>query len=221
MRRSSTVRVLSVVLLCGIPVLCATSGCALIYQVVNGDGPKVPAKYSDLKDKRVAVVCVMDSASYDDPVVTDAIADNVGRILKKNIDDIDVVTHEEVSDWKDTNDWDETDFDDIGRGVKADVVLAIVLNDFGVNDNGSRELLRGHADVTVSVYDVKDKGKELFKTTDHGHSFPTSHAISAVSTKWQDFQRTYVRVLSDDIAKYFYDYNMAEDFAKDAAAYAH
>jgi hypothetical protein len=202
-------------------VLCATSGCALVYQIVNGDGPKVEAKYAGLEGKRVAVVCVMDSESYNDPVVTDAISDNVGRILKKNIDDIDVVRHEEVTDWKDLNDWDEADFEDIGRGVKADVVLAIILSDFAVHEPGSRELLRGQAHVTVSVYDAKDHGKELFKTTDYQHSFPTSHSISAVSTKWQDFQRTYIRVLSDDIAKNFYDYNMAEDFAKDAAAYAH
>jgi hypothetical protein len=31
----------------------------------------------------------------------------------------------------------------------------------------------------------------------------------------------YVQVLAEHIAKNFYDYDMAEDFATDAAAYAH
>ncbi len=151
-------------------------------------------------------------------MVSAGLADDVGRVLAQEVDDIDVVRPQEVSDWMDTNEWDESDFVEMGRGVKADVVLAIDVDAFSVHE--SKTLLKGRSHVTTTVYDVKG-GKELFRTTDYDHSFPTSHAIPAISTKWRKFQRMYVRVLAEHIAKNFYDYDMAEDFATDAAAYAH
>jgi hypothetical protein len=135
------------------------------------------------------------------------------------LDDIEVVRQDEISDWMDTNEWDESDFVEVGRGVKADVVLAIDVDSFSVHD--SKTLLKGRSRLTTTVYDVKQDGKELFRTTDREHTFPTSHEISTLSADWRTFQRTYIQVLAEHIAKNFYDYNMAEDFAKDGAAYAH
>ena len=85
----------------------------------------------------------------------------------------------------------------------------------------SKTLLKGRSHLTTTVYDVKKNGKELFRTTDYEHTFPTSHAVSILSSNWRTFQRTYIQVLAEHIAKNFYDYNMADDFAKDGAAYAH
>jgi hypothetical protein len=210
--------VLGILLLLGLPLLVCSSGCAVLYQLAYGDGPKIEAKYAGLKDKRVAVVCVMNSSSYGDGEVSAALADAVGRILRAKVDDIDVVRPQEVSDWMDTNEWDESDFVEVGRVVKAEVVLAIDVDSFSVHE--SKTLLKGRSHLTTTVYEVKD-GKELFRTTDYDHTFPTSHAVPAISTDWRKFQRMYVQVLAEHIAKNFYDYDMAEDFATDAAAYAH
>ncbi|MHB9078018.1 MAG: hypothetical protein ACYC3X_11045 [Pirellulaceae bacterium] len=219
MRRSSTFKALGILLILCLPVLVCSSGCAVLYQLAYGDGPKIAAKYEGLEGKRVAVVCVMSSSAYGDGEVAAALADSVGRILRKKLDDVDIVRQDEISDWMDTNEWDESDFVEVGRGVKSDVVLAIDVDSFSVHE--STTLLKGRSRLTTTVYDVKDNGKELFRTTDGEHTFPVSHEISTLSTNWRTFQRTYIQVLAEHIAKNFYDYNMAEDFAPDGAAYAH
>ncbi|MHB0955937.1 MAG: hypothetical protein ACYC6N_11285 [Pirellulaceae bacterium] len=219
MRRSSTFHALGFLLILCLPALVCSSGCAVLYQLAYGDGPKIEAKFAGLKGRRVAVVCVMNSSAYGDGEVSAALADRVGRILYSKVEEIEIVRQVEISDWMDTNEWDESDFVEIGRAVKADVVLAIDVDSFSVHE--SQTLLKGRAHLTTTVYDVNDGGKELFRTTDYEHMFPTSHAIPVVSSDWRVFQRTYIEVLSEHIAKNFYDYNMADDFAKDGAAYAH
>lgn len=201
-----------------LPLLACTTGCAVLYQLAYGDGPKVPPKYSALKGKRVAVVCVMSSSAYGDGEVSAVLADQVGRLLTQRGDKIDVVRQGEVSDWMDTNDWDESNFVDVGRGVKADMVVGIEVSAFSIHE--SKTLLKGRANVTATVYDVA-KGSEVFRTTDHEHSFPASHAVPIVSTDWRSFERMYIEVLAEHIAKNFYEYNLVEDFARDGAAYAH
>ncbi len=120
----------------------------------------------------------------------------------------------------DTNDWDESDFAEIGRGVKADMVLAIDIENFSIHE--STTLLKGRAEVTITVYDMKQRNKEVFRTTDRNFTFPTSHAIPALSASDRaNFQRMFIEQLAGHIAKNFYDYDMAEDFATDGAAYAH
>ncbi|MCU0959366.1 MAG: hypothetical protein MUF48_04615 [Pirellulaceae bacterium] len=199
-------------------LLTCTTGCAVLYQLAYGDGPTVPPKFSALKGKRVAVVCIMNSSAYGDGEVSMVLSDQVGRLLSQRGDKIDVVRPDEVSDWMDTNDWDESNFVDVGRGVKADMVVGIEVAAFSIHE--SKTLLKGRANVTTTVYDVA-KGTEVFRTTDHDHSFPTSHAIPVVSTDWRSFERMYIGVLAEHIAKNFYEYSLVEDFARDGAAYAH
>jgi hypothetical protein len=219
MRRSSTYRTLGILLILCIPVLACSTGCAVLYQLAYGGGPMIEAKFPGLKGKRVAVVCVMNSSTYGDSEVASTLANSVGRLLGSKVDKIEIVRQREVSDWMDTNDWDESDFVEVGRGVKADLVLAIDVDSFSVHE--SKTLLKGRCHLTTTVYDVNNGGKELFRTTDYEHTFPESHAIPIVSTDWRSFERTYIQVLAEHIAKNFYDYNMADDFAKDGAAYAH
>ncbi len=211
-------RVIPLLLLALLPLLTCATGCAVLYQLAYGDGPKVPPKYSALKGKRVAVVCVMNSSAYGDGEVSMALSDRVGRLLVQRGDKIEVVPQDQVLDWMDTNDWDESNFVDVGRGVKADMVVGIDVAAFSIHE--SKTLLKGRASVTTTVFDVA-KGTEVFRTTDHEHSFPTSHAIPIVSTDWRSFERLYIEVLAEHIAKNFYEYSLVEDFARDGAAYAH
>jgi hypothetical protein len=200
-------------------ILASSTGCAVLYQLAYGDGTKIAARYAGLKEKRVAVVCVINPSTYGDGTTSTLIAENVGRILRQNVEKIDVVRQDEVSDWMDVNDWDESDFVDIGRGVKADMVVAIDIDSFSLHE--SKTLLKGRADVTTTVYDIAGGGSDVFRTTEHDFSFPTTHAIPSIATDSRVFQRTFIEVLSQHIAKSFYDYKLTEDFARDGAAYAH
>jgi hypothetical protein len=200
-------------------VLTVSSGCAVLYQLAFGDGHTIEAKYQGLKGQRVAVVCVMNPSSYGDGTAAMQIADQVGRILQTEVKDIEIVRRDEVADWMDTNDWDEDDFVDIGRGVDANMVVGIHLESFSTHE--SQTLMRGKADVTTTVFDVTNGGKEVFRTRDYDYTFPTSHAIPVISGDPRQFERLFQQMVAEHIARNFHDYQLAEVFARDGAAYAH
>lgn len=200
------------------PLLCCT-GCAVLYQLAYGDGHKIDAKYTGLENRRVAVVCVMNPSTYGDGATSTLIADNTERVLQTHVEGIDVVPQSEVADWMDTNNWDESDFVEIGRGVKADMVVAIDVDSFSLHEGPG--LFKGRAEVTTTVYDLTRDGKEVFRTTDHQFTFPETHPVHASADMARAFPRTFIRVLSEHLAKNFYAYNLHEEFALDGAAYAH
>jgi hypothetical protein len=208
------------VLVCvGLLPLAGSVGCSVLYQLAYGDGQKVKAEYQGLSGKRVAVVCMMNASSFSDGVTSTDIAESVGAILAKEVDEIDVVPQEDVADWMDENEWDEADFTEIGRGVEADTVVAIEVDAFSLHE--STTLLKGRADVTTTVYDMTKDGKKAFRTTDRDFSFPTNHPVPATPNSQRTFRYVFIRELAEQIAKNFYDYNLSEDFARDGASYAH
>lgn len=219
MRRSTSRKLLVCLMVLSSTLIACSSGCAVLYQLAYGEGHKIEAKYQGLKGQRVAVVCIMNPSTFGDGATPTVIAERVERILRSNVDDIEVVRQDEVADWMDTNDWDETDYAEIGRGVSADMVVAIDIDGFSTHE--SKTLLKGRAEVTTTVYDIAQSNKEVFRTRDHSFTFPTSHAVPAIANDPRDFERTFIEMLSEHIAKNFYDYDMAEDFARDGAAYAH
>lgn len=217
MRPSPSQRVLALFVIL-LLITCST-GCAVLYQLAYGDGHKIEAKYQGLKGQRVAVVCVMNPSNYGDGATSTMIAEQVARVLRGNVKDIEVVRQDEVADWMDTNDWDATDYVEIGRGVNADMLVAIDIERFSTHE--SKTLLKGRADLTTTVYDISQGGREVFRTRDQNFTFPTSHAVPAITNDPRDFERTFLQILARHIGKNFYDYNLSEDFAKDGAAYAH
>ncbi len=219
MRAAATPRSMWIIALLCLPFIAGTTGCAVLYQMAYGDGPKVEARFKGLQGKRVAVVCMVDPSAYGDGDTSTLIGESVARLLRNNVDKIDVVRQDKVADWMDTNNWDDAAFIEIGRGVKADMVVAIDVSAFSLHE--SQTLLKGRAQVATTVFDVADDGKEVFRTTDHDFTFPTSHAIPTMSANARAFQRTFIELLAENIAKNFYDYDMKLDFARDAASYAH
>ena len=123
MRRSSTFHALGILLILCLPVLVCSTGCAVLYQLAYGDGPKIEAKFAGLKGQRVAVVCVMNLVGVRRRRGLDAPWPTRWDGFCGKVDDIEIVRQDEVSDWMDTNEWDESDFVEIGHGVKADIVL--------------------------------------------------------------------------------------------------
>jgi hypothetical protein len=206
-------------LLIAVPVLICSGGCAILYQLAYGDGPKIEARYKGLSGRRVAVVCLMNPTTYGEGTTSTMVAEQVAQILRDNVEEIDVVRQDDVTDWLDTNNWEDTDYVEVGRGVKADMVVAIDIDAFSLHK--SQTLLQGHAEVTTTVYDITRDGKEVFRTTDPDFTFPTTHAVPTMTAKTESFRRTFILLLAENIANNFYDYDMQSTFARDGAAYAH
>ena len=175
----------------------------------------VPAEYDDLKGKRVAVVCVSDNSSYGTGSESLLLAREVSLILRANVKDIELVRADEIADWIDRKGWDEIDYREIGRGVKAERVVAVGLAGFSIREGAS--LYKGRADVSVSVYDMADGGDEVFRKSVPEFSFPATGPYPVGDLSEVQFRRAFLKTLSQQVARYFYAYDVAEDYSRDTA----
>ena len=194
-----------------------TSGCIgltshFMYWIKGG--PRIDAEFSGLQDKRVAVVCVTNSSSPSPNSISNLLERAVAILLQEKGKDIEVVHYEEVGDWIDNNDWDQMDYREIGNGVSADMVLAIDVD--GVRLHEGMTLYKGRADVAVTVYDMNAGGKVVFRKSVPEFTFPQNGARHSTEMSEAQFRQLFVTVLAQDIAKYFYEYRLEDDFATDA-----
>jgi hypothetical protein len=208
--------------LCGLLLLAVVvvpqTGCVgfaanLIYMI---KGNNVEARCTALEGKRVAVVCVSGPGAGPREE-SEKLAWAVGALLKQNVKKIDLVRPEEVADWRDQNNWDQIDYKSIGRGVKADMVVAIDLSTFSIHDD--KTLLRGRAKVKTTVYNLTDKSKKgdsIAWAEDQKEFVFPQNGGQQVTENEVNFQRIYLSMLAKDIAKNFYDYPKIDDVAQDS-----
>jgi len=176
-------------------------------------GQVVPAKFDGLKSKRVAVVC-LDANSLGGPGgEADAVARAVNVMLARNVPKITVVRQSEIADWIDGQNQEVTDYTDIGRGVKADIVVGIDLISFNIHEG--QTLLRGKANVHVRVYDMKQGGVIVHEEQPREIAWPENGARHVTENE-ANFRANFIQELSFKIARDFYDYEAVQDYSIDA-----
>lgn len=207
---------LSAALACGAMLLAtALSGCSAFSTVGYWlYGNTNPAKFDGLKGKRVAVVC-LDADSLKGPGgEADRVARGVATTLGYNVSDIKLVRPNEIADWLDNNSQDITDYKDIGRGVKADMVVGIDLESFTIHEG--QTLLKGRASVSTRVYDMQRGGEVVYESPSHEIAWPENGARHVTENE-ANFRTAFIHTLSHRIARDFYPYDKVEDFGADAA----
>lgn len=198
--------------------LAMTSGCSLLTTITwMGGGDLVPADYDDLVGKRVAVICVSDTSSYGSGSESLMLSREVRSLLRKHVDEIELVRADDIADWIDREGWDEIDYREIGRGVKAQRVVAIGLAEFGIHEGAS--LYRGRADLTVTVYDMEDGGHEVFRKSIPEFSFPATGPYPIGDLSEVQFRSEFLKTLSNSVARHFYPYDMRDDYSRDAGLF--
>jgi hypothetical protein len=176
----------------------------------------IPAEYEGLENERVAVICVSSNASYGVGIEAELLARGVSSILKENVKGIDLVEHDEIADWVDKNDWDEVDYREVGRGVKASKVVAIDLSGFRLYEG--QTLYRGRAVVTVTVLDIEEGGKEAFRRQLPEIKFPTTGVYHSSETSETAFRRAFLQVVARQVGHYFHDYDPIDRYNRDPAS---
>lgn len=195
----------------------ASSGCVGLISHLGywSGGGLVSAAYDDLSGKRVAVVCVSDTASYGAGGEADTLARLVGISLSENVPEIEVVSHSEIADWDDKHDWDQLDYRDVGRGVKADRVVAIDLEGFQLHQDPS--LYKGRATVSITVLDMHKNGQEVFHRSLSDISYPVNGFYQTTETAEYKFRRVFLDVIARRVATHFFSYDPLEEFGPDPA----
>jgi hypothetical protein len=192
------------------------SGCvgvaAQLLYVIKGD--KVEAEFEGLEGKKVAVVCLSNTSGFDPGSASSTLAQYVELNLRKNVKKIQMIRQQEIANWVDNNDWDRLDYRDIGRGVRADMVVAIDLDNFRLHEDAT--LFKGRTNWTVTVYDMSKSGEAVFRRSERNFQFPVNGGQHVSETTEDNFQRKFLLILAEDVAKHFYAYEFKEDFARDA-----
>jgi len=178
-------------------------------------GNVVPGECDALEDQRVVGVCRPPSShEYRHAGASRAVSQRVSELLVENVDDVDVVNPREVDNWIDESDWG--DFKELARAVRADRVVHIELNDFQLYKGTT--LYQGRADVSVSVYDMKNRGKLLWERHLGEIQYPANSGIPAQDKPVQQFEREFVEIVARRIGEKFYKHDPNQFFAMDALA---
>jgi hypothetical protein len=199
-------------------VLISTSGCpallATSIYVLQG-GNMVPPKCDALNGQRVVVMCRPPSShEYRHAGASRNISGRVSELLVENVKGIDVVNPREVDNWVDESDWG--DFRELAEAVRADLVVHIELDDFDLYKG--KTLYQGRADVNVTVYDMRDHGKDVWHRSLGEVLYPMNSGIPAQDKPPQQFEREFVEIVADRIAVNFYRHDPNASFAMDAMA---
>lgn len=197
-------------------LLPVTSGCVglaahLLYMI---NGRPIKAAFPGMEGKRVAVVCISNSSAMGPGTEARLVAQSITLLLNKEVPDIELVHPDEVANWMDNNDWDQVDYREIGRGVRADLLLAVELDRFRLYEGST--IFRGRADLRAMVLDMKKDGLVVFERESQDYSFPSAGGHHTTDSTESKFRRAFIRQLARHVARNFYDYDMVEEFGPDA-----
>jgi hypothetical protein len=145
---------------------------------------------------------------------TQEMATEVGNLLAHRVKRMTLVDPREVTEWTDEHDWD--DFAEVGQALKADMVVGIDVEEFSLYQ--SQTLYQGKSRVAITVYDVADGGKVVFKKSLPRVIFPPNRGVDTAMPE-DEFRARFVAHLSDLIGRHFYSHDAQADVALDAKGF--
>lgn len=162
------------------------------------------------KDVTVAVVCYAPlEVKYDFSAIDAELSKYVTYRLVQH--QVKVINPDQVRAWLDENtDWDEPS--EIGRALNVKYVVYIDLESFNLWEENSKDLLRGHADAMVSVFEMDEDGNgEKIYTKEITSKFPTLEPRAATDVSYATFRQQYLTRLSEEIGRLFYEHYNGDD----------
>ncbi len=198
-----------------IPVVgCGRMIATIAYVIRGGNIAKAP--FPGLKDKKVVVVCRTDD-SFNYSTVSKYLSRRIGALLTDNGKKITVIKQSEVEKWIDEQEQDWEEFTEIGEALGADMVVGIDLGQFRLRQG--QLLFQGRALIKVSVYDMSKQGDELvFEESPPKIIWPVNSPISSDFDSEEVFRQRFIKVIADQIGRYFYDHDRMSNFALDPKA---
>ncbi len=178
-------------------------------------GNNRPADFDGLKEKRVAVVCLTDGGLAADANAA-MLTNYIHAGFNSNIKKIDVVRASEVERWIDSHSGDGADYLEIGKGVKADRVVAVEVVNLSVKNGAT--LYQGKSDIAVTVYDIPGGGKILYQKNIPEFVFPKMGGPTITDVTEAKFRARYLAIVARTVATLFYPVDATADFALDATS---
>ncbi len=210
-------RVTRIVLAMIAAVSLSTSGCvgmlAQIGWVTGGD--LHPAEYAGLEGKKVAVVVVTNGSTYGPGSEAVLLGRGIERHLRMEVSDIEIINQDKIADWVDQNNWNHIDYIEVGKGLGADMVIGIDVENYSLTDG--QTMFKGRSDFSIKVLDMSKRGDKIVWTkAPPTYEFPKHGGRYRDTTSKTKFQRQYNTMMSQEIARYFFPYPITSDYATDA-----
>ena len=205
--------------LLALPMIC--TGCLkplIFFGYLLGGPPSIEPDFDIMtkksmtaKEATVAVVCYAPPAvKYDFYTVDHELAKYLTLRLAQH--KVKVVHPGQVQAWLDENpdNWDEPS--EIGHALGVKYVVYIELESFNLWEEHSHDLLRGHAEGVVSVYEIGEDGEgEKLYTKEISSRFPTVAPRAATEVPCANFRQQYLARLSEEIGRLFYEHYSGDD----------
>lgn len=200
----------------GFGLLAFSGGCSMILTAAYLISPEdVPAEYTGLRGKHVAIVCKpVVELEFTDAGTARELAERIGANLRENIRGVKVISQQEVSRWLDENAW--VDYPTLGKAVDADLVIGIDLDHFSLHEGST--LYRGRTTTQMRVYDVTD-GAVVFDKRMDDFVFPADSAIPTADQSEQQFRALFLRILAGRLSRCFHAYESRAHFAEENLIY--
>jgi hypothetical protein len=216
MDRTTKPRMRRILLSTAAVMLLAQTGCVGLLTNLLYDGHMIPAKYNGLKQQKVAVVCVSNDSIHSPYSTCTLLARKVQGLLQAKVKSIEIVDEDRVADWIDNHDWDQVNYDyrKMGRGVRADKVVAVELASFSLHEGGT--MYKGRCEVNVAVYDIANGGKKVLVLDGSPIVYPANGGQSTATRSDRQFRDQFLNVVAHEVAKNFYRHDLKEDMALDA-----
>jgi hypothetical protein len=202
----------------GMAMLISAGGCPTMLATgiyVWEGGNWAPAECDALRNERVVVICRPPSShEYRHAGASRGISQRVSELLVENVKGVDVVNPREVDKWVDESDWG--DFRELAEAVRADMVVHVELDDFELFKG--KTLYQGRANVTVSVYDMRDHSRLVWDKQLGEILYPVNSGIPAQDKPVQQFEREFVTIVAEQVGMNFYKHDPHAMFAMDSMA---
>ncbi|MEO1995451.1 MAG: hypothetical protein ABGZ17_09265 [Planctomycetaceae bacterium] len=116
-----------------------------------------------------------------------------------------------VRDWLDKNpDWDHPE--EIGEALGTSYVIYIDMHEYGLYEEATAHLFRGHAEVMVSAYEMSDDGSgDKIFSKELTSKYPLHAPRSTSEVTYSTFKRQYLSRLSEEIGRMFYESYNGDD----------
>jgi hypothetical protein len=186
---------------------CSTLG-TIVYLVQPND---VPAEFSGLRGKHVAVVCrPIVELQFSDAGSSRELAGIVGALVRQNVRKVKVISQQEVARWIDENDW--VDYGTLGKAVDADVVVGIDLEQFRIHEGTT--LYRGRGSAIVRVFDV-DEQDVVFERRIEDFTYPGTGGVPTTDRSESQFRAMFLQIFGRRVARLFHSYESRVSFAEE------
>ena len=216
MARPSIRRGIALLVVLAVAVLPAVGCQSLMFTVAYlWKGTDVPPEFDGLKGKHVAVVCrPLPSLQYSNSNVGRDLAGQVTQLLQQNVPKIKTIDQRKIAKWTDENRWEE--YTEVGKAMKADVVVGIDLESFSLYQGANA--LPGQGQCHGPGLRLQER--QIAVREEHAAvGLPAEHRpFPPRSMTEPEFRRKFMLVLADQIGRHFYAHDPHADLAQDSTA---